>query len=257
MADVLAAVREFRVGSVLGREFSILFGNFVRFMFLTAIVYLPLFLYVTIFAVALEGVETMSAEEAEEYFSAGVIAATFGIGLLWLFLWFILTAALIFGTFEELRGQHATIGDCLSKGLNRVMPVLGVGLLVSVAWMLGFMLLVVPGFIIMTIFAVAIPVAVVERPGVINSLKRSAQLTKDNRWRIFGIFIVLMLISFIANMISAFLNIIDIDVIEDVVSVAISAFLGALNAVVVAVTYHDLRVTKEGVDTNQIAAVFD
>jgi hypothetical protein len=32
---------------------------------------------------------------------------------------------------------------------------------------------------------------------------------------------------------------------------------GAVDAVVVIATYHDLRVAKEGVDTAQIAAVFE
>jgi hypothetical protein len=32
---------------------------------------------------------------------------------------------------------------------------------------------------------------------------------------------------------------------------------GPFNAVLTAVTYHDLRVAKEGIDTDQIAAVFD
>jgi hypothetical protein len=31
----------------------------------------------------------------------------------------------------------------------------------------------------------------------------------------------------------------------------------AFNAIVIVVTYHDLRVAKEGVDTEQIAAVFE
>ena len=35
------------------------------------------------------------------------------------------------------------------------------------------------------------------------------------------------------------------------------ALFGAFNAIMVVVTYHDLRVAKEGVDTDQIAAVFD
>ena len=35
------------------------------------------------------------------------------------------------------------------------------------------------------------------------------------------------------------------------------ALTGAFNAVMVVVTYHDLRVAKEGVDTDQIASVFD
>jgi hypothetical protein len=42
-----------------------------------------------------------------------------------------------------------------------------------------------------------------------------------------------------------------------IVFLAWSAIFGAFYAIMVVVIYHDLRVTKEGVDTDQIAAVFD
>jgi len=35
------------------------------------------------------------------------------------------------------------------------------------------------------------------------------------------------------------------------------AVAGAFNAIMVVVAYHDLRVAKEGIDTDQIASVFD
>ena len=36
-----------------------------------------------------------------------------------------------------------------------------------------------------------------------------------------------------------------------------NALYGAFDAILVVVTYHDLRVAKEGVDTDHIAAVFE
>ena len=46
-------------------------------------------------------------------------------------------------------------------------------------------------------------------------------------------------------------------VIGSVAKVIWQALLGAYGAILVVVTYHDLRVAKEGVDTDQIAAVFE
>jgi large-conductance mechanosensitive channel len=42
-----------------------------------------------------------------------------------------------------------------------------------------------------------------------------------------------------------------------IVNLLWSAIWTAFLAIVLAVTYHDLRVAKEGVDTEQIAAVFE
>ncbi len=46
-------------------------------------------------------------------------------------------------------------------------------------------------------------------------------------------------------------------VISVLVTLLWGAVYGAFSAVFAVVTYHDLRVAKEGVDTDQIASVFD
>jgi len=56
--------------------------------------------------------------------------------------------------------------------------VIGVALLEMLAIVGGFLLLVVPGIIVSLMLMVAVPVAIIERPGVMASLKRSAALTK-------------------------------------------------------------------------------
>ncbi len=243
MAQPAVTVSEFRVGSVLGRGFSILFNNIVPFLFLTVLIYSPLIIYTAM----IDTSETM--EESLAIWEGVVI---FGSILLTM----ILTATLIYGTVQELRGQHATIGDCLSRGLSRTIPVLGVAILSMAAMTAGFIALIIPGYIVMTMLWVAIPVAVVERPGVINSLRRSSQLTKGDRWRIFGIILILGIIEGVPSQIIENMNIDDVKVAL-MLSLAVTAFVGAVDAVVTAVGYHDLRVTKEGVGIEEIAAVFD
>lgn len=236
-------VTNFRVGAVLGRGFGILFKNIVPFLFLTGIIFSPLVIYTML-------IDT--SEITEE--SIGIWTGVVVLGSI--FLSIILEATLIFGTFQELRGRHATIGDCLSQGLRRTFPVLGVALLLMIAVLAGFVALIIPGFIVMTILWIAIPVAVVEKPGVINSLKRSAQLTKGYRWPIFGIILLLGIVENVSGKIVENIDMGDIK-LSLILSIAIMAFVSAVKAVVTAVGYHDLRATKEGVDINQIAAVFD
>ena len=69
---------------------------------------------------------------------------------------------------------------------------MGVALAVGVCAGLAAILLVIPGIIVWCIYAVAIPVCVVERRGVSASLKRSSFLTRGNRWRIFGALAVVL-----------------------------------------------------------------
>ncbi len=247
MSQPAVTVSEFRVGSVLGRGFSILFSNIVPFMFLTVLIYSPLILYTLTIDIS-----DLTQEAAEQALVTWSLVIVFGSMLLGM----ILTAALIYGTFQELRGQRATIGECLSHGLRRAIPVLGVALLVMAATMAGLIALIVPGFIVMTMLWVAIPVAVVEQPGVINSLRRSSELTKGDRWRVFGILFLLLFMENIVNKIIENMGGSDVTFIL-LFSLAISAFVGAVGAVVAAVGYHDLRVVKEGVGIDELAAVFD
>ena len=167
-------------------------------------------------------------------------------------------AAIIYGVIQVLRGRGFTFGESMRIGLGRFGPILGLSLLVGVLAVLGLILLIVPGFIVATMFAVAIPVCVAERAGVGASMKRSAFLTKGNRWRIFAItLLVAFATSFVVGFIVAFLARLEGAMVAALVRYPMVATLGAFNAVVAGVLYHQLRMAKEGVDIEKIAAVFD
>jgi len=89
-------------------------------------------------------------------------------------------------------------------------------------------------------------------------LKRSAALTKGHRWKVFGLLALLSIVSIIVSQLvelalAPFGNI----VLSMLGTLIWSALWGAYYAIAVVVTYHDLRVAKEGIDIEQIAAVFD
>ena len=111
----------------------------------------------------------------------------------------------------------------------------------------------------MTMLWVAIPAAVIEKPGVIGSLSRSADLTKGYRWQIFGIIVIVTVIALVAGFAIAFAIVVsDADpTILVLGNLIITALFTAFWAVISAVGYHDLRVVKEGVGIEELAAVFD
>jgi hypothetical protein len=79
--------------------------------------------------------------------------------------------------------------------LRAAAPVLGqlivVGLIASIAIVLGFFLLVVPGLFLITIWSVFVPVIVLERAPGLSSLGRSRELVRGNGWQVFGVLFVL------------------------------------------------------------------
>lgn len=239
----------FRVGAVMSRGFGVFFRNFFSFMFLAVIVYSPLLV---------PSIIMLSGELTTD--SVVTFALMFGLGGTVMSI--IASAAVTYGTFEQLRGRHASIGASIGVGIKRLLPVIGVAFVVGLGIVGGLILLIVPGVILMCAWWVAIPVAVVEKPGVLASLRRSSELTKGSRWQIFGLVILLALLSNVpTNILEKVLlteNATTGDVrIYLIGLMVISVVTGAIGAVIGAVAYHDLRQVKEGVDTDELASVFE
>ncbi len=243
-------ITDFRVGSILGRSFSVLIKNIVPFGLLAIILFLPN----TLFNIYV----TNGGPAANSLFSiAGAIGSIIGTLLSYL-----LTAALVYGTFKSLKNEPAGMGDILSKGLSTMLPVFGVALITGIAVGIGFFLLIIPGIVLLTMLYVVVPVAVIERPGVFASISRSIELTKGFRLRILGLVVLLYILIFVPAAMLGF-------VFSDeflagnispgylIASLIPSALITALSSVVVTIAYHDLRAVKEGADVTQLAAVFD
>lgn len=82
--------------------------------------------------------------------------------------------------------------------LQAVTPVLGQLILVAIAAgvgiLIGFVLLIVPGLILATLWAVAAPVVVLERPGGLRALGRSRELVRGNGWNVFAVILLLVIL---------------------------------------------------------------
>lgn len=244
-------MQEFRVGEVISRAFSILFKNFVPFMVLTAIVYAPII--VGTLVVLGRAQEGMLEEQDPTILIPFVVSVSVGTFVLNL----IASAAVMYGVIEQLRGQHASMGACISVGLKRLLPVLGVGVLMGLCIVLGLAALIIPGIIIYCMFYVAVPVTVIEHLGPIDALKRSKALTDGFKGSLFLLIILLALIGAGIGMVVGLVPEAAPDTVELVIDLGSDVFLGALSAVVTAIAYHDLRVIKEGVNVDDLVRVFE
>jgi hypothetical protein len=88
--------------------------------------------------------------------------------------------------------------------LRAAWPVFGslilVALIANVGIVIGFVFLIVPGLILLTIWSVAAPVVVLERPPGLGALARSRALVRGNGWQAFGvIFILTVLIAIVSG----------------------------------------------------------
>jgi hypothetical protein len=73
---------------------------------------------------------------------------------------------------------------------------IAVGIVGGIAIGIGFLLLVIPGVILITIWAVVAPAVVIEGRGF-DAFGRSYQLTRGNFWQVLAVIVVLFVVQFI------------------------------------------------------------
>lgn len=82
--------------------------------------------------------------------------------------------------------------------LRAVAPIFGqllaVGLVVAVGVVLGVIFFILPSLYLITIWSVAAPVVVIERPPGLAALARSRELVRGNGWQVFLVILVLTIL---------------------------------------------------------------
>jgi hypothetical protein len=120
-----------------------------------------------------------------------IIGAGFLSGVVGLVVSALVQGAITRATVTAIEGRRATFGESLSTALRVLLPLIGLSILLAIGIMIGFVLLIVPGIILLLMWAVAVPSLVVERGGVFAAFARSAELTRGAKWRILGLFLLL------------------------------------------------------------------
>lgn len=176
--------------------------------------------------------------------------------------------------FQRLRGAPVELGRSIAIGARRFPTILGIGLLVNLpnfahviledsgphGSLLTFAFLAV-NLVLLLLFCVASPVAVVERLGVLASLRRSRELSRGSRSVVFGVYVIgglmLALCGLVAGVVLHFLPWGESDLFEFIRDTAVAVVVASFFVVFPIVLYHDLRESKEGIGLDEIAAVFD
>ncbi|OCC01538.1 hypothetical protein BA190_29100 [Labrys sp. WJW] len=237
---------EFNIGALISESFAVLHRALPRFLALGLIPIVPL-----IISTLVIGVPT--PENPFPNVSAIVVLMLIYIALL-----FIIQGGMIYGAFNELRGQNFSVGDALSKGLSRFLPLLGLSILVGLGIAVGLMLLIVPGLWLICMLYAAVAVCVVEQRGVTDSMSRSGELTSGFRWQILGLVLIVGIAGWIVAIIIEYIGGgLGGPIFGALLGNLFQVYLTALGSVLTALVYYRLRSIKEGIDIDRLADVFD
>jgi hypothetical protein len=124
-----------------------------------------------------------------------LVAAVIGVvGYFWV------QAALV-ETVRDVRDGRAdrTIGETFKAVQPRLPAAIAAGIVAAIGIGIGFLLLIVPGLYLLTIWSMLIPVIVIEERRAGESFTRSRDVVRGHGWQVFGLVIVTFLLVAIAS----------------------------------------------------------
>jgi hypothetical protein len=243
------------VGTLVSGTFAIWRANLVQFAIVAFAVQL-----VTVGVAAAVGAPFLAGgnrlgqvtPEAQAFVLTGRYWAFAGLSIV---LIFVEAAAMSAGAADHFAGRRVSIGGMLSRVRRRAVPLAVSSFLSSLAFLLGSILLVVPGVIAVLVYSLTVPVAVNEELSGWRVLGRSAALTKGYRARILGLLVIVYVAAFAPGFLAGTLAG-GVPYLTTAINVVVGAVMGPLYLVAPAVAYHQLRVAAEGVGTAELERVF-
>jgi hypothetical protein len=234
------------LGAVIARSAALLWRHLLTFFVVGLLVSLPGLLLVKQSSVAPAGPAPLS-RVLWEVSALGLLAVVGMLG----------HAVIVQATLQDVRRRGAvSLVKSLNASLRQFWPIIGV-LLAGFLSMLGLLFLVVPGLFLSTIWLVGLPACLAERLGPWTSLRRSRELTKGHRWKVFALTLLLFIGSLGSMFVVPWLFAAAGLIAGSAVKLMWNGLWVAFSAVLLVVTYHDLRVAKEGTDIERLAVVFD
>ena len=194
-----------------------------------------------------------------------LMGAGFLVWLLTLVISALVQGALTRATVSASEGQRVSLGQSLASAIRVVLPLIGLTLLWAIGLMIGFILLVVPGIILILVWAVAVPSLVIEREGVMAAFRRSAELTKGARWKIFGLFLIIVVAYWLLSAVAGLVGLGTYSATNAAAGLALSNIIGGvvvgtlvnmLWGTIQPSLYVELRQWKEGTSAENLADVF-
>ncbi|NDH63713.1 MAG: hypothetical protein EBY18_19170 [Alphaproteobacteria bacterium] len=162
------------VSMALGAAFGTAWTNFGAFLIVALVLSLPSVI-----------VDSLAASSVVSTIVSSLVIAA-------------MTACGTYGAIRMMAGEKTSAGAMLLRiAQPSFWPLVVLSMIQSVAIACGLVLLVVPGVILLGMWMIAAPVMVVERLGIVDSLQRSAELTKGSRFTGISTFVAAILLSLV------------------------------------------------------------
>jgi len=162
------------------------------------------------------------------------------VGLFWV------QGALVLAV-DDVRDGRADLS--LTQTLDRASPHIGTlalaGILAAIGITIGFILLIVPGLFLLTIWLLIVPAIMLENRGVGDSFGRSHELVRGYGWSVFGVIVLTVLIFIgVGIVFGIFEAVLDTEWISFALNILLQSVTTPFLALAWTVTYYELRGLK-------------
>jgi len=168
----------------------------------------------------------------------------------------LLVGGLVFGIVlyvvaaRALTREHAALSSLPSEIFTRrigraTVSAIGANIVVQFAVVIGFLLLVVPGiFLAVSLMFIVFAIGVEDRRAV-ASLSRSWELASGDRWRLFGLLLVVAVVSGVGGAVGSLFSFVD-PTVGQVMSLLVTAVLSVVSYGILADAYVRLAEDDDG-----------
>src|SRR3954470_22378910 len=142
-----------------------------------------------------------------------------------------------------------TVGELFASVSPVLLPLIAVAILAGLGIAIGFVLLIVPGLVLLTFWSVVAPVTVIERPGVFSAFGRSRELVRGYGWPVFGTIVLVFLLVLAASIAAALIGLALGDVGRAILSWLFNALTQPVAALTTSVLYFALVQVRSAAET--------
>lgn len=252
-------LRPLSFGEILDGAFVLYRRHFTVFFTTAVIPLLPVALLWGVFGLV-SGGDRLDGAAAGLTFLVVYPVMVVGMLLMW--------GALIHEAAQAVEGRPIDRAEAYRVAFRRMLPMIGAGILFALLFALGFVLLVVPGILVLIALFAVWQAVVIEGKGPVEAIGRSRELARGAWLRIFGIQVVSYIIVMIPGMLvgtatgiamfGAMMASGDPDAasgavgwlsaVNNVLSVLVSALTTPFMTAAITLLYYDRRVRTEALD---------
>lgn len=115
-------------------------------------------------------------------------------------------AAVLFAADDATKGVQIELSKLSERSVGKLATVFVATVIVALLTSIGFMLLVIPGFIAMVLLIAVIPLIVYENKGIYDAIKRSVELVTLRFWFVAGVAAIISIGLFLIGVVIVFLT---------------------------------------------------